>query len=122
MLGFSMRIPRVSKAAASLGQWKRLGLLPVRIAVMREEKTVRVAAGQSRGYEIHMGETSGSSENGRVRGTYVHGLFDDDGYRHTFLDVAREECGLAPAREKVTGDGESTGRASTGGRTICGGR
>jgi adenosylcobyric acid synthase len=35
--------------------------------------------------------------SGRVWGTYVHGLFDDDAFRHSFLDTAREACGLAPA-------------------------
>jgi adenosylcobyric acid synthase len=75
-----------------------LGLLDVRTE-MRAEKTVRVV--ERGGYEIHMGETEGVGENGRVWGTYVHGLFDDDAYRHEFVDRAREQCGLAPAREKV---------------------
>ena len=71
-----------------------------------------------RGYEIHLGETvygngAGSfatihrqgaqdavtdgavSQNGRVVGTYIHGLFDDDHFRHRFLDTARSACGLS---------------------------
>jgi adenosylcobyric acid synthase len=69
---------------------------------MRAQKTVRAASGHARGYEIHMGETSGDlTAQGRVWGTYVHGLFDDDELRHTFIDKAREQCGLAPAREKA---------------------
>jgi adenosylcobyric acid synthase len=80
------------------------------------------------GYEIHMGETvyqngavpfaeilregqlqsnppnlgptadGAIDSSGRVWGTYVHGLFDDDAFRHRFLDTTRQAYGLAPAR------------------------
>ncbi len=73
------------------------------------------------GYEIHVGETiyeTGASpfaeivragaaaavpdgavnDSGRIFGTYVHGLFDDDDFRHAFVDAARAACGLAPAQ------------------------
>jgi adenosylcobyric acid synthase len=73
------------------------------------------------GYEIHVGETEyleGSapfarihrtgdseeftldgctSEHGRVIGTYLHGIFHDDAFRHAFLGSARTVCRLAPA-------------------------
>lgn len=67
------------------------------------------------GYEIHIGETlygvgatpfctlnDGSidvclSEDTRIFGTYLHGIFDDDGFRHTFLAAARAFHTLAPA-------------------------
>ena len=74
-----------------------------------------------RGYEIHLGETriGGSrilaqieregmtgifpdgavSETGFVWGTYVHGLFDDDHFRHAFLHASRAAFGLAPPYE-----------------------
>jgi adenosylcobyric acid synthase len=69
------------------------------------------------GYEIHVGDTccldgaesfatlaaSSTDEgfldgcvatNGRIFGTYLHGLFDDDDFRHAFLTAARKFYGL----------------------------
>jgi len=72
-----------------------------------------------RGYEIHLGETAydrGAKrfaelerrpgerhEDGCVRadsrvfGTYLHGIFDADGFRARFISAARRCCGLLPA-------------------------
>jgi adenosylcobyric acid synthase len=73
----------------------------------------RVATRYVAGYEIHVGETSYAaharpfatfteteewdgcvSENVRVVGTYLHGVFDEDGFRHAFLLAARAFAGL----------------------------
>ena len=85
-----------------------LGLLDVE-TVMAPEKTVRNSSAHSvdydvplSGYEIHMGRTEGpdcarppvmidgradgaSSPDGRIIGTYLHGLFGSDAYRARLL-------------------------------------
>ena len=70
------------------------------------------------GYEIHLGTTEyhpgarplltikrsngttsfdgATSRDGRVIGTYLHGLFDDDEFRHSFINAARAALRLAP--------------------------
>jgi adenosylcobyric acid synthase len=76
------------------------------------------------GYEIHLGETAyetgalpladirrqgeascladgAVSESGRVFGTYIHGFFDADDFRHAFVQSARAAVDLAPASDFV---------------------
>ena len=77
------------------------------------------------GYEIHMGETvvgrgalpfaaisrrsglavevsdGAVSPDGRVFGTYLHGIFENDGFRRAFLNRIREGKGLAPILNAV---------------------
>ncbi len=77
--------------------------------------------GEVKGYEIHMGRTyfrdggaknvftitersgkdaldSGGAANFEedIIGTYIHGIFDNDGFRRAFLDCIRAKKGLAP--------------------------
>ncbi|MBF0394465.1 MAG: cobyric acid synthase, partial [Alphaproteobacteria bacterium] len=88
------------------GETEGLGLLNVE-TVMAGTKTLREVEGAAlgqpvRGYEMHMGETTGPdrarpfltlagrpdgamSADGRVAGCYLHGLFAADGFRRTFL-------------------------------------
>ena len=71
------------------------------------------------GYEIHMGETSYlrdakpfallkadsgetildgcATADGHIFGSYLHGLFDDDGFRHAIISSARAYYKLTPA-------------------------
>jgi len=71
-----------------------------------------------RGYEIHMGRSSGDiclfklwrlSDNagpvidgslkGNVWGTYIHGIFDNDCFRRSLLNSIRTKNGLSPVEE-----------------------
>jgi len=95
------------------GEARGLGLLDV-ATVIAGEKTLTVAAGTDtvtgtavKGYEMHIGCTEGPdcarpwltledgrgegarSADGRVMGTYLHGLFAADAFRHAFLKRLR---------------------------------
>jgi adenosylcobyric acid synthase len=92
-----------------------LGLLDVETVLTREKTLVSVTGTTAdgmpfKGYEMHMGVTQGPdcarpfatvegkpegavSRNGRVIGTYVHGLFADDRQRSAWL----ERLGAGPA-------------------------
>ncbi len=97
-----------------------LGLLPVS-TLMARDKTLNQAAAVHRptglrvsGYEIHHGRSTlavrlepvvvrddgtpigFATEDGRVWGTYLHGLFDNDAFRRWFLDRLRSAKGLEP--------------------------
>jgi adenosylcobyric acid synthase len=96
-----------------------LGLLDIE-TVMAGDKVLTEIAGHDgagaavRGYEMHMGRTTGPdtvrpmlvlegkpegavSRDGRVQGCYLHGLFGSDPFRHRFLSALRpgREGGIA---------------------------
>ena len=41
-------------------------------------------------FEIQKRKTGATSANGRIIGTYVHGVFGKDGFRRAFLNTIRE--------------------------------
>lgn len=113
MLGEWLHDPEGVEAPAGT-EVAGLGLLPVLTSFAGDKQTVRVsgslvgsvglwasAAGAAvEGYEIHMGQSGGEaaplleldgqpdgaiSANGRVAGTYLHGLFDNDELRRGLL-------------------------------------
>jgi adenosylcobyric acid synthase len=91
-----------------VGSVEGLGLLDI-ATVMSPEKSTTLVSGthcatgaEIEGYEIHLGRGEGAdcarpmimidgrpdgaiSANGRVQGTYVHGLFTGDGFRRAWL-------------------------------------
>jgi adenosylcobyric acid synthase len=75
-----------------------LGWLAARTSFESDKVVRRVGA---TGYEIHHGRVVGedTSGDGRVRGTTVHGLFEDDATRRDFLIAMAERRGkrFAPA-------------------------
>ncbi|MQQ07904.1 cobyric acid synthase [Epibacterium sp. SM1979] len=107
MLGHSIEDP--DGVDGRPGQAAGLGLLDVE-TVMAGDKRVTLTKASTldgnlpvSGYEIHMGRTTGAdcdrawlriadrpegaqSSNGRVRGTYLHGLFASDRFRAHFLE------------------------------------
>ena len=99
------------------------GLLPISTTMARQKTLTRVegihlsSRLKVRGYEIHHGQTVGTSlipfvfredgevigagvEGGQIWGTYLHGIFDADEFRRWFIDRLRVRRNL-PAIGKV---------------------
>ena len=93
-----------------------LALLDVETTLVPSKTLMRVQARHVKsgavvsGYEIHLGTTKGpdcerpftyigdvpdgaQSRDGRIMGTYIHGLFSDDGFRRHFLQSLGAEAG-----------------------------
>ena len=111
-----------------LGEVRGFALLDVETVLEKDKKTFRIRgrtmgpAGvhEVDGYEIHMGKTRGTarpfatitrrgrrtvseydgavSEGAPVWGTYIHGIFDNDGFRAALLNGLRRKKGLPPGR------------------------
>jgi adenosylcobyric acid synthase len=127
MLGLSIDDPFGVESGGLPRTMPGLGQLPVRTIMRDKKTVRRATgrarawdAPSFSGYEIHMGETlyengaepfaellrggeqqpvldGAIASAGRVWGTYIHGLFDEDAFRHRFLQFARQTCGLMPA-------------------------
>ncbi|HLN09954.1 MAG TPA: cobyric acid synthase [Bryobacteraceae bacterium] len=140
ILGLSIEDPSGAESAGMPRTMAGLAILPVRTVMRCEKTVRRAAgiprlasAPPFSGYEIHMGETiyenaaspfaeivregerqpvadGAMASSGRSWGTYVHGIFDDDAFRHSFVDSARASRGLAPALDHVCTKAERQGR------------
>jgi adenosylcobyric acid synthase len=127
--GYQMLGRRVSDPEGIEGgarEAEGLGLLDVE-TVMEPRKVIRNTAARSvrfdtplEGYEIHIGRTRGpdclrpvaeiegsgegaTSPDGKVFGTYVHGLFGADGFRRKFLESLGVRAGNIGYRSVVEG-------------------
>ena len=114
-----------------------LGLLEIETNFESEKITDRIRAihlptGMPvAGYEIHSGRVTGvtesralfrlthrdtgdvnefegiRSEDGRVIGTSIHGVFDSAGFRRNFLDEVRASKGLGPLESSEPGEADA---------------
>ncbi len=126
MLGRTIRDPDGLEGTA--GDDRGLGLLNVETTMLPEKRVRQVSARASRqgpefqAYEIHIGRTCGPDtrrpyafvdENGRLRpdgavsgdrliaGTYLHGLFADDGFRREWLAQQSVRAGGRSHRAEI---------------------
>ncbi len=128
ILGIKIKDP--NSVESDKKEVKGLGLLPVE-TILFPEKTVRKVTGvclinnkRIKGYEIHMGRTKpiyseGSpylklrynnkhwidgwiSDNGKIMGTYVHGIMDASGFREDLLNKIRKSKGIPQKRSRNT--------------------
>ena len=121
MLGTSVQDPAGIEGPP--GTSPGLGLLDVETLMTPDKHLTRVTATHAvsglpiHGYEIHIGRTHGpdcarpfaqisgtpegaTSPNGRVTGSYLHGMFSDDAFRHAFL----AGLGAAPSTYAYSAD------------------
>ncbi len=111
---------------SSYPKLKGLALLPMYTYFHTEKKTIRVKGETIAnhipifGYEIHMGQiewqrmqtpmfqlTDGSFDGAHhetlsVWGTFIHGIFDSDDFRHQWLEAIRKKYQLSPRNNRVS--------------------
>jgi adenosylcobyric acid synthase len=108
MLGKTISDPYQTESG---GEIAGMGLLPID-TVFAKEKTRTQTEGAfekiegifdglngiaHRGYEIHMGQsdtTAAVVQNGNVYGSYIHGIFDENGIAETIIRALCEQRGL----------------------------
>ncbi len=101
-----------------------IGLLPYQ-TIFSEEKKMTQESGRGEeyivgslpkkmleeevtGYEIHMGRTSKTQEDPEtleaelLAGTYLHGIFDSEGFRHAMLQYLADRRGIALSEERIS--------------------
>ena len=113
------------------GQIKGLGIAPISTRLAKDKILSRVRAREVSsgteisGYEIHHGlsgykgrlkpffeiiERDGKktsdfdglrTDDGRISGTYIHGLFDTDAFRRDYLNMIRQSKGWQPLPQKI---------------------
>lgn len=122
MLGTEISDP--NGVETTFGSLDGLNLLPVRTVISKEKTTV-LSEGMLfykdnqfpvKGYEIHMGQSVHTGKclidlsdrldgcktgDENIIGTYFHGIFDNDSFRHAFLNDIRIHKGLDPIVERV---------------------
>jgi adenosylcobyric acid synthase len=124
MLGRSVSDPEGIEGAA--GETPGLGLLDVTTVMSPQKRLTRIAAVHAAtnqpidAYEIHIGRSEGPdcarpfaridgtpegaiSANGRVQGSYLHGLFASDVFRSAFLAQLKIPASGEPYGAKVDG-------------------
>lgn len=105
------------------GTMKGIGLLPLKTVFVSDKTRTRKKADilanlelSVKGYEIHMGVTTAldqdvqpllkfedgtrdgyCSKDGRIWGSYLHGIFDEDAFRETFVAALMKEKGISGA-------------------------
>ncbi len=140
MLGQSIDDPAGVESDGKARSIAGLGVLPVCTILHGEKTVRRATGESSlwpgqtfRGYEIHMGETlyeTGTKPFAEIRregdaepmrdgaiaepastwGTYLHGLFDDDSFRHQFLQSVRRAYAMDPATTLVDASAQREAR------------
>jgi len=119
--GFQMLGRKISdphKIESDDGEVVALGLLEMTTTLAAEKTLLRQTALhlpshlKVHGYEIHHGRTESDlgralkmenggedgavSADGRIWGSYLHGIFDDDNFRRCFIDMLRSSRNLQP--------------------------